>query len=46
MSTRAGAMTPEQFVEMWSKAAMNERQSSQEDFIDPRRLHLKIGSTT
>jgi hypothetical protein len=34
MSNRAGGITPEQFVEKWSKANLSERAASQEHFID------------
>ena len=34
MSTRAGGLTPEQFVEKWSKAELSERAASHEHFID------------
>ena len=34
MAHRAGALTPEPFVEKWSKVTLNERKASQEHFLD------------
>jgi hypothetical protein len=34
MANRPGPLTPEQFVEKWSKAQLNERQASIEHFLD------------
>ena len=38
MSTSAGGMTPEQFVEKWSQVQLSERAASHEHFIDLCRL--------
>ena len=34
MGNRAGGMTPDEFVQKWSKAQLSERAASQEHFID------------
>jgi hypothetical protein len=38
MHQRAGELTPEQFVDKVTRAALNEKQASQEHFIDLCRL--------
>jgi len=38
MSYQAGGMTPEEFVEKWSKAQLSERAASHEHFLDLCRL--------
>jgi hypothetical protein len=43
MGAAAGSLTPEEFVQKWSKAQLSERAASQEHFIDLCRL---IGQPT